>query len=301
MWTGIVLVLAGILLLLNNLGYLSWSFWWSLLQLWPLLLISIGLTLLLAHSRWAIIGPLLLVGAVVYALLTGAPLFPGPMGLGGQRSSSFVKEWEQGLESGRLELEVGAASLKLREVNEAEDKLVTGEFRGGSYQPSWKYKRRKNEAMVEISASRLRTGRIINHRGFDAKIALSAKIPWDIDIELGAGELEADLSRLRLQRLSVDMGAGKAGITLPDSGRPVRVDIDTGASSLWVKVPRSVGLQVMLVNSVGSNNLADAGLIKQGDYWVTQNYKQAPSAYVITVHSGVGEFRLERSAASPQI
>ena len=52
LWFGVVLILAGVLILMSNLGFLSWSFWGALRQLWPVLLISIGLTMLLAETRW---------------------------------------------------------------------------------------------------------------------------------------------------------------------------------------------------------------------------------------------------------
>lgn len=43
---GIGTILLGMLLLGNTTGYVSWSVWWILLSLWPVLLISAGIALL---------------------------------------------------------------------------------------------------------------------------------------------------------------------------------------------------------------------------------------------------------------
>lgn len=47
----IFLIILGILLLLNNLGILSWDIWNNLWKFWPLFLILIGLEMLLGKGR----------------------------------------------------------------------------------------------------------------------------------------------------------------------------------------------------------------------------------------------------------
>ena len=49
-----ILVTLGVVLLLNNLGYLGWGVWETLGHLWPLLLIAIGLDLMI--GRRSILG-----------------------------------------------------------------------------------------------------------------------------------------------------------------------------------------------------------------------------------------------------
>ncbi len=47
---GVGTVLIGLLLLGNTTGYISWQVWWTLLSLWPVLLISAGFALLAKSS-----------------------------------------------------------------------------------------------------------------------------------------------------------------------------------------------------------------------------------------------------------
>ena len=65
----VLLILIGVILLLNVFGVLDWSIWWSLLRLWPVLLIAAGLELLLGRWKWGSLLATILVVAVVVAAL----------------------------------------------------------------------------------------------------------------------------------------------------------------------------------------------------------------------------------------
>ena len=69
-----ILVALGVVLLLNNLGYLGWGVWETLVRLWPLLLIAIGLDLMI--GRRTILGSAL-VALLVLAALGMAILWTG--------------------------------------------------------------------------------------------------------------------------------------------------------------------------------------------------------------------------------
>jgi predicted ferric reductase len=49
----IFLIVVGVILLLNNLGFLPWEIWSVLWQFWPVLLILGGLEMVLGHSSWS--------------------------------------------------------------------------------------------------------------------------------------------------------------------------------------------------------------------------------------------------------
>lgn len=68
------LIGAGVVLLLNNLGVLDWGVWVVLLQLWPVLLIAVGLDLIVGRgSRLAS----LLIGLVALGALAAGAWYLG--------------------------------------------------------------------------------------------------------------------------------------------------------------------------------------------------------------------------------
>ncbi len=62
----VILIGAGLILLLNNLGYLSWDIWGILWRLWPILLIAAGLEILI--GRRSFVGSLLVALFLVVVL-----------------------------------------------------------------------------------------------------------------------------------------------------------------------------------------------------------------------------------------
>lgn len=56
---GSLIILIGVILLLNNLNILEWSVWYNILKLWPLLLISLGISLIF-RKRLSWLGPLVI-------------------------------------------------------------------------------------------------------------------------------------------------------------------------------------------------------------------------------------------------
>lgn len=302
LWFGAVLVLAGILVLMSNLGYLAWDFWGTLWQIWPVLLISLGVTLLFARSRWVFLGPLILVVAIVYAAFcpVGLPYvshlpFQGNLW---QRSASFARPWDSSISGAELKVELGAGTIDI--LGSSED-LISGRMlyqHGGA--PIWSFQRRSDTAIVKVSSSRYR-GIMVGSSGYRGSILLGQMVPWDLKVEMGAGKLNGDFRNIPLQRLKVELGAGNVDLTL--SGRGIRgeVLVEGGASSLKLHVPRGVGVRVHITNPVGTNNLRETGLQRTGDYWVSEDYATSPSAYDITISVGVGRVEMDYVQPYPQI
>lgn len=67
LFSGTLLLLAGVLLLFANMGVIPPGFWHNLISLWPLLLIALGLGMIFRKGILALLSPLVLVLMVVLA------------------------------------------------------------------------------------------------------------------------------------------------------------------------------------------------------------------------------------------
>ena len=47
---GAILISAGVVLLFNTMDYLSWSVWFRIFSLWPVILVAIGIELLFKRT-----------------------------------------------------------------------------------------------------------------------------------------------------------------------------------------------------------------------------------------------------------
>ena len=214
-----------------------------------------------------------------------------------QRSASYSKAWDPSIAQGELELKVHAGTINLMG---SADQLVSGRISYRRSMPVWGYQQRGDQAVVTLSPGK--TGRWLSgSQGYQGSIALGIMVPWEVQLELGAGKLLGDLRTVPLTRLTAELGAGSMDLTLPEKGIRGEIDIKGGASSVRLRIPRDVGLRVQLKNPIGSHNLDAVGLKKMGDYWISDGYETVPSAYDITVSLGVGRLELEYISPLPQI
>ena len=66
---GLAIILIGVILLLNNLNILEWSVWYNIFRLWPLLLVSLGISLIF-RRRLSWLAPLVIVAGIIIGVLT---------------------------------------------------------------------------------------------------------------------------------------------------------------------------------------------------------------------------------------
>ena len=62
---------------------------------------------------------------------------------------------------------------------------------------------------------------------------------WDLDFNLGAGEVNFDLSKYKVRELAIDAGAASLDIKLSDL-QNAKVIVNAGASSIILRIPKSI-------------------------------------------------------------
>ena len=127
------------------------------------------------------------------------------------------------------------------------------------------------------------------------EVALSARIPWDIEIREGASRLTADLSELELRSLEVSGGASRVEVMLPPPSGTVPVRIVGGASNVAIHRPEGAAAQVRVGG--GSTNLAfddqRFGAIGGEVSLHSPNYEGASERYDITITGGTSNLTID--------
>lgn len=258
---GLVVVVAGILLLAASLGWLDWAFLLSLLQLWPVVLVLIGIQLLLGRSSpvaATVLMAVVLVGTVAAA-----------WGLWGTswaaaEEQTIVGPSAVGISRGGADLTVAASRLTLQ--GEDMDTTVSGTSRT------------RTQLRVEQSTEGDRYQLDLEPRGEswwipgfgggsrDEGIHLKLKqgIPWDITVNGGAAAYELDLTRVTLQGLRINTGASSAEIIVgPNVASGARLELTGGVGSYRISFPRSLSITVR--GETGLTSLNAEGFDAQGD------------------------------------
>jgi len=247
----IVLIGLGVIWLLSNLGVIPVTSLYTLLRLWPLILIVIGLDLLIGR-RSRLIGGLIGLAAValVIFLLVAAPNLGLPSG-GEVKTERFSEPVGQA-QSAAVLLDLSAEPTTIRSLGDS-DQLIDADIR--------------HTGRIDFSVSGDRDKRVTLTRtgtGFDWwvpgqelhwDIGLTGRIPLDLTIDGGSGSIEAGLEGLQLSGLNVDVGSGSFSAALPASADGYAVDFEGGSGSADISLPGDANISMRLDTGSGSVNL----------------------------------------------
>jgi len=118
-------------------------------------------------------------------------------------------------------------------------------------------------------------------------LALTGRIPLDIDLSLGAGEIVADLTGLKVTSVNVKIGAGHLLLILPENAK-IDVEISIGAGSAEIKLPDGSAYRIDCTTGVGNCELPN-GSGFWGQNYTSPEYSSADQKVDIHVSVGVGE------------
>jgi hypothetical protein len=278
-----VLILIGVIALLVNAGAISADRIYRLADLWPLILVVIGLEII---SRRALRGATADVAAVLIVLLAagGAIAYVafGPAIPGGTRTldtSDTVGE----LSHATLHVDAGAATM-----------TVEGSRTLGAdlYHAHIEYSGPKPDLTLDRSTGDLQITQnnafgFFGSRRFVLNIQISSSVSWNISVNTGAASDTFKLAALKVGSIEVNTGASREDITLGPPSGAMPITIDGGA--LTVHLHRPSGTEASVHVSGGAVNLNADGQQYHGigdESWQTSGYSNATDSFRVEVSGG---------------
>jgi hypothetical protein len=121
---------------------------------------------------------------------------------------------------------------------------------------------------------------------------LNNSVPIELDIQVGAGVNDLNLSGLQLTRLNVQTGAGENRVDLSGSWtHDVIGTFEGGIGGLKIMLPRDVGVHIDLTGR--ASKVKTSGLTKDGNAYINQAYGKSPQILQLSIQSGIGEVDLQ--------
>ena len=292
----VILIGAGIVFLLNNLGLVGWDVWSTLFRLWPVLLIAVGLDILV--GRRFPLDSLLLAGllVVVLALAVQGAL---PVGVNASASGNVdrtetVSQAIDGAERATVDIRFGSGALNVTALASDSGSLVEGTAdlsRGETLRQDYR-KSGDAGAFTLESAGTWSSGPdfiLAPEKTWD--LSLNRDLPLDLIVDAGAGQSTLDLVNLNLRSLTLDGGVGQVTVKLPAKGK-YDVRIDGGVGQVIVMVPEGLAARVNVDGGLGGVTTQGA-FRRDGDNYLTGDYATAENRATITVTGGVGTVALK--------
>jgi hypothetical protein len=257
---GLVIVLAGVVLLLNTLGFIVVNNIWALF--WPLVLVVLGL--------WFLIGPFLDRGSLETRDLTI------PLG-SAQRARLKIRH-------GAGRLDIGSSSTP--------GTLLTGQFAGG-VDDDTRMDGDEITARLRGQSSWSFGFPPSGFQGYNWKMDLTRDVPLRLNLHTGASEAYLDWRDLKVVEFSVDAGASKVEITLPSAAGLTRGKIDTGAASVTIHFPEGVAGRIVLNHGLSEINIDQQRFIQNGSVYSSTAFESSANRVELSIDAGVGSIKID--------
>jgi len=277
-----VLILVGIVALLVNLGLITTDRLSLLVDLWPLILVVIGLELLARRTlpgRPGDVAAVLIVLIAAGGAIAYVGLAPNPAATHAVDSSEKVGT----LDHASLEVDVGSARISV-DGAAGEGELYTAHIEYSGPKPGITLNR--STGRLEISQGSTSFG-VFRSRSFILDIHLNPTIPWSIVGNSGAATDTFQLAHVNVRSIELNTGASREDITLGKPSGIVPITVNGGA--LTVHLHRPAGAAASVTVSGGAVNLEADGQQHRGigsRSWQSAGYEGATDAYKVEINGG---------------
>lgn len=284
-------------------------------ELWPLILVGIGLGLILARTKAALLGGLVV--AVTFGLMGGALIATGfnpgagitSCGFGaGDEGTPFAEQRGAFTRDATIRLDMSCGSLDVAAAD-GDGWTLAGlsddgrppEIRRDDGQLVVTSPERRGVAIVNAASSwrvtlpRSGTVRLVLAvNAGSATVGLPGMTVPAAEVDVNAGDARVDLSGARdVRQLDASANAGSLVLLLPVPGDTLRGQVSVNAGSASICVPDGVALRFRTDESLGSVNFGDRGLTRNGDTWSTPGYDGATARIDLSMSVNLGSITLD--------
>ncbi len=328
---GLTIILAGVILLLNNLNIIEWSVWYNILRLWPLLLVSLGISLIF-RRRLSWLAPLvILIGIVIGA---SASYMGVDLHLEGKiitETETFQREiqmmpvitkTEESLEEELTESETSTESVISSETEEEITDQETGKVPNVQkanlhlnydvgvfvleyptpliYQCQVSYRYPEFKPIEDYSISDHEADIYIHHKPLldqqlrNPKNRIDLKLNKDVvyDIFIETGATSINYDLSKFKVEEFTIKSGASDINIIAPQYDSNININSGVSRIEISVPDNVGAVIRLDTGISIKDLGEDFLKQGNNVYISNNYEDSEYRININIDSGLSQINI---------
>lgn len=323
-----ILITAGVLLLLSFSNYLPELDWQAVIELWPLLVVFLGLNMVVYQVRrpygtwlsFLVSSICVVVFSFVLIYSDGSPVMVKlSQILEVKPTWTSISLPAAGIETAEINVTFGAAKAQVHSLEKSQN-LLQADI---SFLDKLIFAADTNQGRAKIFLGSDDNGWLLWYKlanreyGQDDQgweIALSEEVPIYLDLNMGTETVVLDLRRLELSGLAVEGGTGSTHLLLPGGGYDLFYDvnggpvemtlppdgghnlsIDGGDGDLTINIPSSVPIQVVVEEGTGqlmvnAERLTQIKLTNEdGQVWQSSGYTTTVGTLNLWIDLGLGE------------
>ncbi len=291
---GIVLIAIGVMFILKNMDVINFN-WVMLFQLWPLLLIFWGISLIPVKDYIRFV--LMLISLVIGLCLVN--YYKSDVYFGWHFTDKDKLKWSEQNMTETYDSTITHATLKMDAVagnfniQGTTDKLIDFESKGNIGDYKMLVSNEDSNKVVKIGLES-NVIRINSHdKGNDTRILLNSNPIWTLKFEAGASDVNFDLANFKVEKIKFEGGASDIKIKVGNKLSIVNIDIEAGASSIKILIPKESGCELIGDNVLSSKKL-DGFTSINDDVYRTADFDKSENKIFIKIDAAVSKLRVER-------
>ena len=296
----VLLILLGGVLLLQNLGLLSWNLWGSLWRLWPVLLVLFGLEMLIGNS----------ISGIRRVILTFVLLGIGIVAIGAVESTRFTpvaafetrqfKQTTDGATSAKVQVSFGSGRLEVGALESVVDgQLASMSFDGPApVETRATYRVRDGVGDLNYELNTRRFGPFSQPWGpgsepMTMRVQLAPIVPIALELNGGALSSTIDLANLQVNQIRMNSGASEIWLRLPANAGSVTAKLTGGATSTTVVIPDGVAARIRHSGGLNAMHVDLSRFPKVGKLYQSPDFDTATNKVDLTIEGGVSRIDIQ--------
>ncbi|MBK7107372.1 MAG: hypothetical protein IPH62_19045 [Ignavibacteriae bacterium] len=271
--------------------------WYVIWDLWPVVIILIGISIIL---KGTFVKPIisLIMGIIlavfVFGMVNDAFDFIDDRDFHRNHfreysENTYRLDYNDSISQVNLKIAAGAGKFNIERTTED---LIKGTSAGNVGKYIFDKSQSDSVVNVNVSMNEVGTKFFSGKYTNDFQISLNENPIYNLDIQIGAAKSYFNLIPFKLNNISLKTGATETKIKLGNKSPLVDLNVEMGAASLVIYIPQTSGCRITGEMALVSKNLD--GFIVNGSEYETDNFQTASEKIFINVNGGLASLEVSK-------
>ncbi len=299
---GLLLVLIGVLFILKNTGVLFFT-WRSMWHLWPVILILWGISIIPVKDWIKLLLSFVTVVVTFFAVQQYGPKdnhkWNWEWNDRNDRNNNdednvasynniMSEDYDSLTKFATLKLNIGVGKFR---IGDTTNKLIEVKHDNDNANYSMTAKVEDSLTVIDLSLDKgeFNDGKMNNN----VNMKLNPNPIWDLDLNVGAAEVDFDLSGFKTRNLKIQGGASDIDIKIGAALPLTDLKLEAGAASITLRVPESAGCEIISNTFMSSKDFKGFTKVANQKYQ-TPNFATSTNKIMINLQAGVARVDVVR-------
>lgn len=210
-----------------------------------------------------------------------------------QQQNNTFKIQNSKVVNSQIDLKVGTLNIDSSNGNNISSKII---FNKPEWKPVIEDVKNNNSEDINISQPNMSNINKSNNDINKWKLNFSENVPTNITIKANVGDVTADLRKVQLNKLNIDMGTGKLSLDISGNyKKDLNVNLNCGVGETTIYFPENIGVKVKIKKHFIAKVIDSTWFTNKGDEYTNSNYGRTNVTINATVNANVGKINLKTS------